>query len=86
MVLEVAGCQIDMQKSIFGLIEVLFLEVVFEQFGKNFFFRGTFVELLGLVFNKLCINMGTSWEKLLKMWEKVLGKRVGNYQKSKRNY
>ena len=48
-----------------------------EQFGKNFFFRGTFVELLGLVFNKLCINMGTSWEKLFFSWEKVLEKSRG---------
>jgi hypothetical protein len=34
------------------------------------------VELLGLVFNTLCINMGTSWEKLFFSWEKLLGKRV----------
>jgi len=32
------------------------------------------LELLGLVFNTLCINMGTSWEKLLKMWEKLFRK------------
>jgi len=48
------------------------LKVVLEQFGKNFSKFGNFLELLGLVFNKLCLNMGTSWEKLFKMWEKVL--------------
>jgi len=45
----------------FMVLEVV-LEVVLEQFGKNFFFRGTFVELLVLGFNKLRQNMGTSWE------------------------
>jgi|LakMenEpi08Oct12_1017439.scaffolds.fasta_scaffold25346_1 hypothetical protein len=38
------------------------LEVVLEQFGKNFFFRGTFVELLVLVLKELYENVGTSWE------------------------
>ena len=43
--------------------------VFLEQFGKNFFFRGTFVELLVLVLKELSKNMGTSWEKLFISWE-----------------
>lgn len=56
-----------------------FFRVGLEQFGKNFFFRGTFVELLVLVLKELFQNVGTSWEKLLKTWEKLLGKGGGDY-------